>query len=96
MTSWWSPKMESAWLARARHMEDAGQQLAGHLVHVGDHQEKALGGGEGGGQGSAREGSVHRRRRPCLGLKLADQKRLAEDVLAAVRRPFIGDLSDGG
>ena len=45
MTSEWSPKMFSAWVAtvRADTWKTVGQLLAGDLVHVGDHQQQALG-----------------------------------------------------
>ena len=41
-----------------RHVHDHGRELARDLVHVGDHQQQALGGSEGGGQGPALEGAV--------------------------------------
>ncbi len=34
------------------HVEHAGQLLGRDLVHIGDHQQQALGGGVGGGQGA--------------------------------------------
>ena len=37
------------------YVEYSGKLLAGDLVHVGDHQQQALGSGEGGGQGALRE-----------------------------------------
>ena len=47
MTSEWSPKMDSAWAARERA---ATWMATGDLVHIGDHQQQSLGGGESGGQ----------------------------------------------
>ena len=73
MTSEWSPKMFSAWVAtvRADTWNTAGQLLAGDLVHVGDHQQQALGGGVGGGQGAGGQRAVHRAGGAGLGLHLA-------------------------
>ena len=72
MTSEWSPKMFSAWVAtvRADTWNTAGQQLAGDLVHVGDHQQQALGGGVGGGQGTGGQRAVDGAGGAGLGLHL--------------------------
>ena len=40
------------------HVEHAGQQLAGDLVHVRDHQQQALRRRVGGGQSAGAEGAV--------------------------------------
>ena len=45
---------------RARgYMDDAGRELAGDLVHVGNHQQQTLRRGEGGRQAAALQSSVH-------------------------------------
>ena len=48
------------------HVNHRGGQLAGDLVHVGDHQQQPLGGGEGGGEPPppAPHRARHRRHRP--------------------------------
>ena len=78
------------------HVEHAGQQLAGDLVHIGDHQQKALAGSEGGGQRAGRQTAVHGARRARLGLHLAYVNGLAEEVLRTTRRPFIDYFRHGG
>ena len=77
-------------------MEDPGQQLTGYLVHVGDHEQKALGGGKGGGQGSCGQASVHGPGGTGLGLQLPDGYLLPEDVLVAFGGPFVGNLAHVG
>ena len=64
------------------HMDDAGQQLAGDLIHIGDHQQEALRGGVGGGQRARGQRAVHSAGRAGLGLHLGDPHLPAEQVLA--------------
>ena len=42
-----------------RYVDYAGQQLAGDFIHVGDHQQKALRSGKGGGQRTALQRAVY-------------------------------------
>ena len=79
-----------------RYMEHAGQQLAGDLVHVGDHQQQALGGGEGGGQRARGQRAVHGAGRAGFRLHFGNVNRLAKQVLAALRRPFVHILRHRG
>ena len=74
------------------HVEDGRGQLAGDLVHVGDHQQEPLGGGEGGGQRPALERSVQRPRRASLALHLDHRGHAAPDVRLALARPLVGEL----
>ena len=67
-----------------RHMQHAGQTLAGDAVLGGDHQHQALGGGEAGGQSTGLQCAV-----TCAA-------GLAEDVLSSVGGPFVGFLRHGG
>ena len=53
-----------------RDMHDRRRQFAGDLVHVGDHQQQALGGGEGGGQRPGLQGAVDGPGRAGLALHL--------------------------
>ena len=78
------------------HVEHGGGQLAGDLVHVGDHQQQALGSGEGGGQGAGGQGAVHGTGRASLGLHFGDLHGLAEQVLTLLGGPLIGHLRHGG
>ena len=79
-----------------RDVEDRGGQLPGDPVHVGDHQQQALRGGEGGGQGPALEGAVHGSGGASLGLHLDDGGHRAEDVPAPVGGPLVGQFGHGG
>ncbi len=65
------------------NMEDAGQKLAGDLVHVGDHQEQALGGSVGGSQRACCQHAVHGTGGAGFGLHFADFDLLAKDVFGA-------------
>ena len=78
------------------HMEHAGQKLARDLVHVGDHEQEALRGGEGGGQRAAHQKTVDRARGPGFGLHFADGRHLAHQVFFALSRPFVGQLTHDG
>ena len=77
-------------------MEDRGRQFAGDLVHVGDHQQQALGSGERGGQGAGAQGAVHRAGRAGFALHLGDADRLSEQVLPVMGRPFVRNFRHGG
>ena len=94
MTSEWSPKMESACVATVRALtwNTARQLLGGDLVHVGDHEQQALGGGVGGGEGTGGERSVDRAGSSALGLHLAYLHRGAEDVLLPGSRPLVHEV----
>ena len=75
-----------------RHVQHAGQTLAGDTVQGGDHQHQALRGGEAGGQRTGLQCAVARAAGAGLGLHLHQTNRLAEDVLLAVGRPRVGVL----
>ena len=78
-----------------RHVQHAGQALAGDAVHGGDHQHQALGRGEAGGQSTGLQRTVTGAAGTGLGLHLNQTHRLAEDVFPAVGRPGIGVLRHG-
>ncbi len=65
------------------------------FVHVGDHQQQALGRGEGGGERARRQRPVHGARGAPLGLHLGDAHLLAEQVQPTCGRPFVGDFRHG-
>ena len=79
-----------------RDMEDGGQKFAGDLEHVGNHEEEALGGGEGSGQRSGGKAPVYRAGRAGLGLHFPDRYSLAKDVFLPFSCPFIRYLAHSG
>ena len=72
------------------HMDDAGQQLTGHLVHIGDHQQQALRSGVSGGESTSCQRAVHSTSGASLGLHLGDPDFSAEQVLAACSGILVG------
>ena len=97
ITSEWSPKMFRAWAAtvRADTWKTRGQQLAGDLVHVGDHQQQALGCGVGGGQSARRQRAVDSAGGTGLRLHFDDLDGGAEDVFLALGRPLVHIVGHG-
>ena len=63
-----------------RDVEDGRGQLTGDLEHVGDHQQEALGRGEGRGQGAGLESTVNGARGTALALHLDDRRHDPPDV----------------
>ena len=78
-----------------RHVEDTRQQLAGDLVHVGDHQQQALGCGVGGGQSARRQRAVDSAGGTGLRLHFDDLDGGAEDVFLALGRPLVHIVGHG-
>ena len=78
------------------HVEHAGEKFACDLVHVGDHEEQALGRGVGGGESAGCEGAVDRTGCAAFGLHLYDADFLTEQVLFSMRCHVIHDLSHRG
>ena len=76
-------------------MEHAGQQLAGDLVQVGDHQQQALSSGEGGGEGASGQRAVYSAGSTGLRLHLHYLNLGAEDVLLAGSGPDVHRVSHG-
>ena len=73
-------------------MDDAGQQLAGDLVHIRNHQQQALRGGVRRRQSAGGKRAVHGTGSAGLRLHFDHLHRLPEYILSAVRRPLIRDL----
>ena len=69
-----------------RDVEHRGGQLAGDLEHVGDHQQQALRGGEGGGQRAGLQRAVQRAGGAAFALHLDHRRHGAPDVRSSVRR----------
>ena len=88
ITSLWSPKIESAWVARARAAtwKTVRGQLAGDLVHVGDHQQQALRRGEGGGERAGLQRAVEGAGGAAFALHLDHRRHGAPDVRLLPRR----------
>ena len=81
------------------HVEHAGQQFAGDLVHIRDHQQQTLRSGVGGGQSTGLEGAVHGAGGTGLALHLDDLHGLAEEVLTTAGGPLVdilGHRAGGG
>ena len=74
------------------HVEHAGQQFAGDLVHVGDHQQQTLRSGVGGGQSTGLQRAVHGAGGAGLALHLDDLHGLAEEVLTTAGGPLVDIL----
>ena len=72
-----------------RDVEHAGEQLARDLVHVGDHEQQALGRGVGRREGAGVEGAVNSAGGAGLGLHLLHLNGGAEDVLQSRGRPLV-------
>ncbi len=77
------------------HMQHVGQALAGHLVHVGDHQQQTLGGRVAGGEGASAQRAVNSAGGAGLRLHLLDFHRGAKDVLETLSSPLIHMISHG-
>ena len=87
------------------YMNNAGQQFAGHLIHVGDHQQQSLRSSVGSGQRAALQRAVHRAGGAGLGLHLGYLYFSAEQVFHTVGGKLVrlirhygrgGDGVDGG
>ena len=78
----WSPKIESACVASARAAtwKTVGGQLAGDLVHVGDHQQQALRRREGRRQRAGLQRAVNGAGRAAFALHLDHRRDGAPDV----------------
>ena len=74
-------------------VNDAGGEFSGDLEHVGDHQEQALGGGEGGAQRASLQGAMQRARSAAFALHLDDRWDGAPDVRFALGGPFVRPLA---
>ena len=79
-----------------RNVHDAGQELAAHGVHGGDHQHQALRGGEGGGQGASLQGTVAGAGSTGLRLHLDHVHRGTKQVLLALGGPLVHLFRHGG
>ena len=72
-----------------RDVEHAREQLARDLVHVGDHEQETLRRGEGRGERTALQRTVHRSRGSRFRLHLDNLDSLAEHVFLALSGPLV-------
>ena len=80
----------------SRNMEDAGEKFASDLVHVGDHEQQALRGGEGGGQSTGDERAVHGASGTGFGLHFTDGDLLAHQVKLLLGSPLVDQFAHDG
>ena len=77
------------------NMENGGEQLACHLVHIGYHKKKTLGGGVGGGECTGVQAAVNGTGRTGFCLHLLHLDSAAEDVLLTLCRPLVNKVCHG-
>ena len=75
------------------NVENCGQQLAGHFIHIRNHQKQALRCGVGSSQRTCLQRAVNCAGGTCLGLHFHQLNGLPENVLFALGSPFIDNLS---
>ena len=73
-------------------VENAGEQLSGYFVHVGNHEQQALGSSKGGREGTCLERSVDCTGGTAFGLHLLYFDCVAKEIFAALGCPFIDML----
>ena len=78
------------------NMEDAGEEFASDLVHVGDHEQQALRSGEGGGQSAGNKGAVHGASGTGFRLHFTDGDLLAHQVQLLLGSPFVDQFAHDG
>ena len=76
-----------------RDVERGRRQLAGNLVHVGDHEEQSLGRGKGRGERSGLECAVNSARGSALTLHFDHMRHAAPGVRNAFGRPLVRPLA---
>ena len=77
------------------HVEDRGELLCSNLVHVGDHEEQALGCGVGAREGARAKRAVNGACGAGLGLHLNDLHRSTKDILHALGGPLVDMVGHG-
>ena len=81
--------------ASCGYMENCGKQLAGDLIHVGDHKKQTLGSGVGGCERTCGQRTVNGSGGACLGLHFGNLDGRAENIFHALCRPLINIVSHG-
>ena len=97
MASEWSPKILRAWALTVRQDTwNTPGRNSPPILYMGDHQQQALGGRIGGGQGTGLQGAVAGAGGTRFRLHLNDLHRISEDVLFSLGRPLIHLFRHGG
>ena len=78
--------------ATCGYIENTRELLGSNLVHIRDHQKKTLRCGKCGGDSTGSKGTVNGTCSAGFGLHLGNFNRVAEDVLAAFRRPLVDGI----
>lgn len=78
-----------------RYIEDARQQFAGNLIHIGNHEQQSLGRRIGRREGAGFEGAVHRAGRAGFGLHFYQFDGLPKQVLFPLGGPLVHMLRHG-
>ena len=78
-----------------RHMDHAGGEFAGDLVHVGNHQQQALRGGKGSGQRAGLKSAMQCAGGPTFALHFDHLRNCSPNVLAIFACPLIGPFAHG-
>ena len=71
-------------------------EFTGDLEHVGDHEQEALRGGEGGSESTGLQCAVQRAGSAALALQFLHDGQCAPDIFLSLRAPLIGPLGHGG
>ena len=79
-----------------RDMDDAGAEFAGDLVHVGDHEQQTLRGGEGRSQASTLQSSMHGADCAAFTLHLHHVRNRAPDIGLAIRGVLVTEFAHWG
>ena len=78
-----------------RDMEGCRRELACDLIHIGDHQQQALGRGKRRRQRSRLQGPVHCARSSAFALHFDDVRDAAPGIRHALGRPLVGPFAHG-
>ena len=76
-----------------RNVHDRGRKFAGDLVHVGDHQQQSLGGGEGCGERAGLQSAVKRSGSSAFALHFNYEGNRVPDVGLVFGRPLVGPFA---
>ena len=75
-----------------RNMEDAGQQFACNLVHIGNHEQEALAGSEGACEGTSLQRTMNGTSSTAFALHFLNHYCVAEEVLTTLSGPLVNML----
>lgn len=78
--------------ATGGHVHTKRQQFAGDFVHIGDHEQEPLRGGEGRGQRAGLQHAMHGSGDAALALHLGDGRHRAEQIRLLAGCPLIAEF----